>query len=277
MKTILVPTDFSIPADDAIHYAVKLAKVLNASIILYHSFIPFESGFYPLAQSNKENLETEKKLTDRLTTIKNHILKSNNDIPVEVQVERGAESLRITKFCKKNKINLIVMGTKGASGLKEALIGSFTADVMTNAPCMVLAIPLKCKFKMPKKITYLSNYGKNEMRAIKTLAELNTFFQADINILHIDNKEDKAESEKKFNKYKKKMETKFTDTHLSFQHIAGNKIPKDIILVTLNDKTDLLVISPIKRKGIWKGLFHKRITKTIAYHSQIPLLAIPLH
>ncbi len=73
------------------------------------------------------------------------------------------------------------------------------------------------------------------------------------------------------------METKFTDTHLSFQHIAGNKIPKDIILVTLNDKTDLLVISPIKRKGIWKGLFHKRITKTIAYHSQIPLLAIPLH
>lgn len=277
MKTILVPTDFSIPADDAIHYAVKLAKVLNASIILYHSFIPFESGFYPLAQSNKENLETAKNLTARLATIKNHILKSNKDVPVEVQVDRGPECTRINEFCKKNKIDLIVMGTKGASGIKEALIGSFTADVMTNTPCMVLAIPLKCKFKMPKKITYLSNYRSNEIRAIKTLVELNTIFQADINILHIDDKEDTAKSEKKFNKYKIKMETNITDTPLSFQHIAGNKIPRDSILATLNDKTDLLVISPIKRKGIWKGLFHKSITKTIAYHSQIPLLAIPVN
>jgi len=275
MKTILVPTDFSISADDAIHYAVKLAKVLDASIILYHSFIPFESGFYPLAQSNKENLETENNLTDRLTAIKTHILKSNKDIPIKVQVERGPESIGITEFCRKNKIDLIVMGTKGASGLKEIIIGSFAADVMMNAPCMVLAIPLKYKFKIPKKITFVSNYGKKDMRVIKTLAQLNHFFQAEINMLHIDDHKHTDEAENKFNKYKIKMENKFPDLHLSFQHVAGNKIPNDIILAALKDKTDLLAISPIKRKGIWKGLFHKSITKTIAYHSQIPVLAIP--
>lgn len=71
--------------------------MVNISIILHHSFIPFESGFYPLAQS--KNFETEKNLIARLTAIKTHILKSNKDIPIEVQVERGPESVQMTKFC----------------------------------------------------------------------------------------------------------------------------------------------------------------------------------
>ncbi|HEY4618011.1 MAG TPA: universal stress protein [Flavobacterium sp.] len=55
IKKILVPTDFSIAADYVINYAVELAALLDASIILYHTFIRFEIGFYPLTQSIKEN------------------------------------------------------------------------------------------------------------------------------------------------------------------------------------------------------------------------------
>ena len=276
MKKILVPTDFSISADYAIHYAVELAKLFDASIVLYHSFIPFESGFYSIIESDKENLEEERNLTKRLDKIKSHILKSNKEIPVSVHVDRGPKSIQITKFCKKNKIDLIVMGTKGASGLQEAIVGSFTADVMTKAPCPVMAIPQKCKFQMPKKLTYVSDYGRKDIRIIQSISELNSFFKAKINIMHIDDINNANESAREFNKYKIKIGNHFSGIPFSFQHVEGEEVAKKILDLTLTDKTDILVISPIKKEGIWNHLFHKSITKTIAYHIHIPLLTITI-
>lgn len=276
IKTILVPTDFSIPADYAVHYAMKLAKEFNASVILYHSFIPFESGFYPLTQSKKENKATEDNLIKRLAKIKDELLKSNKNAPVSVHVDRGPESLRLVEFCKKKKIDLIVMGTKGASRLKEVVIGSFTADTMTKAPCPVLAIPQKCKFKIPKRITFASNYHKKDIQSIKLLLKWNELFKAKINILHIDEGEHVPASEEEFRNYKRKIEKQCEGISLSFQHIEGKDISKAILHFTLNDKTDILVLSPIKGEGIWIRLFHKSITKTTAYHIRFPLLTIPI-
>lgn len=276
MKKILVPTDFSISADYAIHYAMELAKLFDASIILYHSFIPFESGFYSIFESNKENLETEKNLINRLCKIRSHVLKSNSEIPVSLYVDRGPKSIQIIKFCKKNKIELIVMGTKGASGLKEAIVGSFTADVMTKAPCLVLAIPQKCKFKIPEKITYASDYARKDIRIIQSICDLNSFFNAKINILHIDDINAVNESTKAFNKYKIKIENSFPEVSVTFHHIEGEDVAKEILHTASTDNTSILVISPIKREGIWDRLFHKSITKTVSYHIHIPLLTIPI-
>lgn len=276
IKSILAPTDFSIPAGYGVEYAMKLAKKFNASIILYHAFIPFESGFYPPAQSIKENKDTEDNLIMRLEKIKDELLKSNKTIPVSIHVDRGPESHRLVEFCEKNKIDLIVMGTTGASGLKEVVIGSFAADTMTNAPCPVLAVPQKFKFKIPKKITFASNFNKQDIPSIKFLIKWNEPFKAKISILHInDGKHLPASTEKSVSNYKRKIEKLCEDNSLSIQHIEGNDISKAILHTTLNDKTDILVLSPIKREGIWARLFHKSITKTTAYHIRIPLLTIP--
>lgn len=277
IKTIIAPTDFSIPADYGVYYAMKLAKRFNASVILYHAFIPFESGFYPPALSKKENKETEDNLILRLSKIKDELLKSNNTIPISIHVDRGPESLRLVEFCKKHKIDLIVMATKGASGMKEVVIGSFTADIMIKAPCPVLAVPQNCKFKMPRKITFASNFIKKDIPSIKFLLKWNESFKAKINILHINDGANLPEStEKSVTNYKRKIEKLCEDNSISIQHIEGNDIPNAILHTTLNDKTDILVLSPLKREGIWARLFHKSVTKTIAYHVGIPLLTIPI-
>jgi nucleotide-binding universal stress UspA family protein len=277
MKTILVPTDFSIPADYAVHYATRLAKEFNASTILYHSFIPFESGFYPIAQSTKENKETEDNLIKRLTKIKAELLNSNKNIPVSIHVDRGPETHRLIEFSKENKVDLIVMGTKGASGLKEVVIGSFTADIMTKAPCPVLAIPQKFTFKTPKKITFASDYHKKDIQAIQFLAKWHEAFKSKIYLLHIDDSEHtSAWEEEVFTHYKRKIEKQCEGITLSFQRTEGTDISKAILHITLNDKTDILAIAPEKIKGFWNNLFHKSLTKTTAYHIHIPLLSIPI-
>lgn len=276
MKTILVPTDFSIPADSAIHYAVKLAALWDASLILYHSFIPFESGFYLLSLSEKENMEAHKKLTQRLTAMKNSIEKKNPNLSVSIHVDQGPEGIKIIDFCKKSKADLIVMGTKGASGLKEKLIGSFTAEVMTKAPCPVLAIPNKYKFKVPEKITYATNYSKKDKKVLQSLLEFNRLFNAEINILHIDWGITLFTADDDYDRYKKTIQNHFKDFTFTFDHSVGKDISKTILEETLLDKTDLIVINPLKRKGIWNRIFHRSVTKKTAYHVPIPLLTIPI-
>lgn len=276
MKTILVPTDFSKPADSAIHYALKIAELFDASLVLYHCFIPFESGFYSLILSEKENLDTQKNLTDRLNSIRDSILKKNPNLSISIFVDQGPESIRIIEFCKKKKIDFIIMGTKGASGLKEKLIGSFTADVMSKAGCPVLAIPDEYKFKMPKKITYASNYTKKDKKVLQSLLEINHIFNAKINILHIDWGITLFTAEEDYENYKKTIQNHFKDFEFTFNHTVGKDISKTILEETLIDKTDLIVMNPLKRKGILNRIFHRSVTKKTAYHIPIPLLSIPI-
>ncbi|MFV7234304.1 universal stress protein [Flavobacterium sp. ZB4R12] len=276
IKTILVPTDFSLSADSAIHYVLKTTSLVDVSLILYHCFIPFESGFYPLTLSNKENLDTNRILTDRLNAIKDSILKKNANLSISTHVDQGPQGIRITEFCKKKKVDLIIMGTKGASGLKEKLIGSFTAEVMTKVACPVLAIPEKYKFKVPKNITYATNYGKKDKKVIQSLLELNLVFNPQINILHIDRGINFFTADEDYEKYKKTIEMQFKDFSFTFNHVVGKDVEKTLLEEILINKTDILVMNPLKRKGIWNWIFHKSVTKKIAYHINIPLLSIPI-
>lgn len=275
MKTLLVPTDFSIPADSAINYAAHLAVLWDASLILYHSFIPFESGFYLLSVSQKENLENEKKLMGRLATIQNNILKKKPSLSISIHVDQGPEGIKIIEFCKKKKVDLIIMGTNGASGLKEQLIGSFTAEVMTKATCPVLAIPNKYKFRIPKKITYATNYSKKDKKVLEALLKFNEVFNASISLLHIDWGMTFFTADDDHEKYKKSIQNHFKDFEFSFNHSAGKDITKTILEETLLDNTEMIVMNPLKRKGMWDQLFEKSVTKKMAYHIPFPLLTIP--
>lgn len=275
MKTLLVPTDFSIPADSAIIYAAQLAVLWDASLILYHSFIPFESGFYLRSLSQKENLENQQKLMDRLAKIQNKILKKNPSLSISIHVDQGPEGIKIIEFCKKRKVDLILIGTSGASGLKEKLIGSFTAEVMTKAPCPVLAIPNKYKFRIPKKITYATNYGKNDKKVLEILLKFNEVFNASISILHIDWGMTFFTADDDYTKYKKSIQNHFKDFEFTFNHSSGKDITKTILEETLLDNTEMIVMNPLKRKGMWDQIFEKSVTKKIAYHVPFPLLTIP--
>jgi nucleotide-binding universal stress UspA family protein len=276
-KKLVIPTDFSSIANNAIHYAIELAKEFDYSIVLYHSFIPFESGFYSNTHNTKENIETETNLVKRLNKIKNSILITNKLISISIHIDQGSESVRLLEFCKQNKIALVVIGTSGADGLREIVIGSFTADIMSKAICPILSIPKGCLYKMPKKITFATGYNKGDIKAIRFLSEWNISFKAKINILHIDDdKCNVSDKERLFIKFKRKIETQIHGIPLSFQHITGKDIPSSILDITLHDKTDILAVSPIIRKGFWWNIFHKSITKKTAYHIHIPLLAIPI-
>ena len=77
-------------------------------------------------------------------------------------------------------------------------------------------------------------------------------------------------------KYKKTIQNHFKNFEFSFNHTVGKDVSKTILEESLVNKTDIIVMNPIKRKGIWNRIFHRSVTKKMAYHIPIPLLSIPI-
>ncbi|TDB68035.1 universal stress protein [Arundinibacter roseus] len=277
IKTILVPTDFSVPAEYALEYAIQLAKILEASVILYHAFIPFESGFYPPAQRKKGNDETERNLLRQLSKMAEKIRSQDDSISVSVELDRGPEHIRLLDYCKQTNVDLIVMGTKGASGLKEVTIGSFTAEIMTQSTCPVLAIPGDTVFRHPEKLMYASGYEAKEGPALVFLNDFTNEFSAELCVLHVwDDEYSEERKEEIRSAYKTLIDQHFTHKTPQLLEVDSENIIESILALATNNETDILAISPIKREGIWNWIFRKNFVKSTAHKITIPLLTIPI-
>jgi nucleotide-binding universal stress UspA family protein len=160
MIKILLPTDFSKASLNAIEYALDFASGSNVTLVFYHSFIPFDSVLAGAREKNREEtIKVEQELKNRIEKLKVKMNENFPDVAIETCIDKGAESREIISYSEKNKIDLIVMGTKGASGLKEVLIGSVTSAIIDKSECPVLAVPSDYKFKSIQKILMPTNYA----------------------------------------------------------------------------------------------------------------------
>lgn len=143
VKSLLVPTDFSENANQALGLAKEVARGTQATLHLLHIVEPVvypadwsyaQVGFADIEQELEENAERElKKLKAALT---------KDGFKVETSVRRGRASDEICNYASENSISIISIGTHGRSGLEHFLFGSTTERVLRKAPCPVLSVRL---------------------------------------------------------------------------------------------------------------------------------------
>jgi nucleotide-binding universal stress UspA family protein len=265
MKTILVPTDFSSNAEKALKYAIRLANLFSAEIILMHS-LELNQTQTPLINTMKEVLA--EKAENDIRELKQKIIKKHPGLNIKSATMSGEPAEAIKTTAKKLGADIIVMGTKGASGLKKLLLGSITADVIINAPCPVFTIPEKNGYRKIKKICFATDFNENDIDAIDALIVIANGFNAELIITHISGSaEEEKEAFDKFVQtaktysYYYRTETKFIESE---DVIAGlNNFIED------ND-IDILALSRRKRDFL-ENFFHRSITKEIAYSATIPV------
>ncbi len=274
MKTILVPTDFSKNAENALTYAIQLAKKEEFKILLFHAFhynysVIDTAPEIVLEQSIfiQEGIEKRLKTLAQKTANKNHIT-------CEYLNEQGLLADKIEEIVKNKKIDLIVMGTQGATGLKEIFMGSNTARVIANVACPVIAVPAKSTFKKIKKIIYATDYQIHDIDALQELILLATNFEARIEVLHIANgKFTHIEEIKRMEKFKEKVEKKIQSDYISFNFLFGLEI-NDIIKEYLEETSINMIAVSTKHRGLFERIFgSSSITKKIVNHTKIPLIA----
>ncbi|MEL6143627.1 MAG: universal stress protein, partial [Bacteroidota bacterium] len=138
MQRILFPTDFSDAANHAFSYALRVAQVLNAKIIVFHAYeMPSLGRALPhtLAEFYESiKLEEFKNYEDNIPVLEKVAKELNlTEINVQYVMEGGIPKSAIIRQAKKDAVDLIIMGTTGASGFKEVFLGSVAGEVMENA------------------------------------------------------------------------------------------------------------------------------------------------
>lgn len=265
MKTIIFPTDFSKNAENAMNFAIELANRNGAHLILLNSYeLPYADTVMTtsLIEVMRKNSE------EQLEELKNDIHKRFPDLDITYHSSMNNPIRAIKNHARKYNADLVVMGTKGASGIQEVLIGSTTASVLSGNVCPVLAIPHKAHLKEMNKAVFFvdGRVEKSDKEALKFLSEFIRLVNAKLEIIHVYDKEGGDIEQPAILKEN-------LDIDFMFANIKADDIEEGMSDYMSESNGDLAVM--IKRKYTFiERLFHKSQTTSMAYHSRVPMLAI---
>lgn len=268
MKTILVPTDFSKAATNAAEYAANFAKTIKARVVLFNVYhLPVPVSEVPVMVITPSELKEGSEVQLKKTAA---YLKKKTGVEVKYIAKMGLAADAILEEGKKAAI--IIMGMHGANKLSETLIGSITTSTLRKATVPVLVIPEKAKYKKPKQIVFACDYDpRTDKHTLDALTDFMNVFGSKIYVLNIKQKKELISVEKvkgmKLESKRKNVE------HIYYFPEKGN-LAEGINEFVRDKKADMVAVIP-HRYSLMERLFHKSISKQMAFHTKVPLLALP--
>jgi nucleotide-binding universal stress UspA family protein len=266
--TLLVPTDFSAAAKNAAHYAVRLAAQINARVALL-SVIEMDTTETVLSNWRKLELQMKKAAMRDLEKLRSDLISGVKTADVVVDVTEGIpKEEAIAAYARDKQVDLIVMGTKGASGLKKILHGSNTSQVMEVSPVPVIGVPAKAVFSGMKKMVYATDM-KNVLEETRRMARIAEPFGASVLVLHC---VPMGSTRRQDRNIEPELINKAQYGAIAFHQIQSDDVSTAIGQFMKTTGADLLVMFTHQR-SFFEKLFGKSVTRSIAFQSRVPLLA----
>ena len=280
MKKILVPTDFSPNAARAIDYAVQIAKLNQATIYVIHACDNLDTLNMENVQPRREyNKKITDEAFDNLEMIRRSI-EETEQVLVNIQLYSGPVNDTILLAAQEHNADLLIMGTLGISGIKEAIFGSKTAAVISNTTVPVLAIPLEYDWSPPLKFLLAINHFDEVSDILYPVFDLAKTFKAEVRLTVFTDEDNIVSSnyltdarEIKF--AEDKLRKKYSDLVINAEHLTGRHFEESINEFIESNQIDLLAMMTHKRSFIG-SIFNRSITRKMSYHSKVPILAIPV-
>lgn len=191
MKTILVPTDFSEQADNALDLAAQIARKSGAKILVINVIEGIRNfSFNTMGETESimgEEVFIVKKLIDQVKVRLGNLvlLDAYADIDISTEVEMGSPFENISKIIAHHDADLLVMGTKGIGGLDEVLIGSNTEKVVRYAKCPVITVKEKVNLDQIRNIVFASNLQDEQIELIERLKVIQEITDATLHIVKV--------------------------------------------------------------------------------------------
>ena len=279
MKRILVPTDFSPNALNALYVAVDIASRTNGTIILYHIYIPIESTFVDTKIKRREhNIEQETIIMKRLQRLKKKVLKDVSNISISTIIGHAPLINNTLGFAEQNNIDLIIMGTKGCSGIQKVIVGSVAAKIVQKAEIPVLLIPEKYERTELNNIVFASDYQLSDKEALLSTLEISKLYNGKVSVVHIANpnlsEKKRLEEKNDFDSYAFHMQREFSNNKLEFQ-LLETPSGEDKIERLYKEIPYKMLVMVKRKRSFFKKIFSESFTQTMAYMAKRPLLIIP--
>jgi nucleotide-binding universal stress UspA family protein len=268
IKTILIPTDFSQNADRAVEYAIANFASPDVCFWLIHVYHVYYTGaVISIDLDELLQKEREKSLKEEVDALK----VKYPDITIESRAIQGWLVDVVTKLVDTQSIDLVVMGTKGASGVKGVLLGSNAANIMRNSTAPVILVPDSPVVKSIKRILFATDLQYiNGFNSIQPLHALAKESGAKIEILHIS---DVIPDPIGMNKEELRLSTVFNDVDHEFHFRNQVLIEDDILDYAHEIEADLIVVVS-RQYGFFYRMLHRSVSRKLSMHTDIPVMIL---
>jgi len=276
MKNILFPTDFSKNSWNAIEYAIRLFKDTPCNFYLLHVDALSRSGVDSnsfIMPTQAVNMDLRDNLTDTFNRIK--AITTNKEHNIIALHEYGNLIDIIRKTVLDKKIDLIVMGTKGASGIKETILGSNSSNVMTKVPCNLLVIPEKAVQFIPNEIAFPTDYNifysHSILEAISTMLRTTKAKLRVVNVTKPGIQLNEGQNQNMI--YLQDYLLELYEKSHSFHNLRHEKAKSAIEQFVVREKIDMVIMVAKNLNFLQQLLFDTSIKK-ISFQTSVPLFVL---
>ncbi len=271
MKKILVPCDFSDLAVQAFQFALQIAKQNNGEIILLNVIelpVLHDTMLMPILYF-EENYFKDMKVSIERNFEKLKIKWMTEGSKVRSLVECGPTTTTINRIAEETKADLIIMGTHGATGFKEFLVGSNTEKIVRLSSIPVLAIKKSLELSRIKNIVFPTTLDPDQHKLLAHIKELQTFFSAKLHLLLVNT----PHNLNRIIGEKDMMEAYAKDFDLENYTLntRDDFYESDAIMnFTMEIKADMIAMGTHSRKGL-AHLFSGSVAEDVVNHIDCPI------
>jgi len=276
MKKILVPTDFSKTATNALDEAVNMAKKTKADIVLLHVIEEGSSDSFNvtgeyIADDPQEQIFMLKLIKNSMNKLDEIIANPEyKGVSFYTELRMGNPFHGITKIIDDHTVDLVVMGTTGSSGIKELLVGSNAEKVVRYAKCPVLTINDKADTASYDNIVLATNMGDNETELVNIVKFVQTEYNSKIHLLWV-NTPNTFERDKNTKERMEQFAQKNGLSNYSLNIYNDVTEEEGIVCFAEDIEADLISMVTHRRTGI-AHLIAGSIAEDVVNHSKRPVL-----
>ena len=272
MLRILIPTDFSLFAHRAAEYAVRLAENLDADFTLLHvNAVPCPS--YAFLPKVDELIESQAQKA--LHELAQSLMKSTGyEGRIHTACLNGQAVGGIGDYAREHRTDLIIMGTKGESVIKNRIFGSVASGVLEHVHCPALFVPVDVPPEKPTHIAFATDLTDLDLELPELIA-FARFFNATIHVLPVYPDTIRPDT---FDEERTKLELMAQNDYpkITFTAVMDTDIISGIDRFIQSDAPDMLAMFTYK-SGVLSFLFDTSYTEEMTFHSHVPLLVMRKH
>lgn len=265
ISKVLVPTDFSPLADNAIKYAGELCKHTNAQMILLH-VLQINSADLQMPATYADEMMTEQQelANTKLDTAKAFI-RHNYGISVDSITIFGAIAEEIANYAQENNVDAVVMSTHGMTSFLDRIFGTNTSATIQKIKTPLLVIPQETSFKAVKNVAIATDYSGSEISYLNFVHSMTHNVPVNFHFLHVNNPDlvpENAITDKELETYA---------PNLFFHEITGDDVIKSVKTFVESHQIDMMIVTHHERSFL-SELFHTSIAKELSHITNIPML-----
>lgn len=270
MKTILVATDFSPAAKNAVNYAADMALAIGADLFILNIFqVPVVYSEAPIVM----NLDgMEKTVEKELNEIKDQMIRSRRQkLNIKTEVRIGNFYPELKNVCEEINPYVVVMGSQGTTAAERIFFGGHAVHAMKQLEWPLITVPPAATFSKMKQICLACDFDKiKDTIPVDEIKMLVRDFNAVLHILNT-GKEDKYDPEIVFQAGV--LKEMLAPVNPEYHFISNDNVDQNIMEFAEKNHIDLLIVLP-KRYGLLEKITHNSHTKQFVLHSHVPVMSL---